>query len=102
MRPNPGLRFEREGPLVTVGHLWTHEAHGIWRRHVIRRHEQSRELFFSELTFVDAQKAFCPRCLSQDVAETKAIYPGGTPAMRLSWHCQCGMRWWEIPEPNTL
>jgi hypothetical protein len=105
MRPNPALKFEREGPLRTIGHMWTQELLGNWRRHVIRRHEYSRELHFSELTFVDQQRLYCLRCLSQDVVETKALFPGGTPAVKVSWQCRafdCGMRWEEVPEPLTL
>jgi hypothetical protein len=51
--------------------MWTQELLGNWRRHVIRRHEYSRELHFSELTFVDQQRLYCLRCLSQDVVESE-------------------------------
>lgn len=101
MRPNPGIRFEREGPLKAVGLLWTQEPNGGWRRHVIRRHEQARELIFSELFHVRDKSEFCLKCLAREVRVTlpKPEDVGAKP-----WFdCEvCGLHWWYVPEPGKL
>lgn len=100
VRANARLRFEREGPLLAVGLLWTQEAGG-WRRHVIRRHRDAQDLLFSELFFVVQGRHFCLRCLSQNVRETTGLLTAepGVPAVQVWYDCDdCGLRWREVPE----
>lgn len=97
-RPNPALRFAREGPLRVVGHIWWNDG-GVWRRYLVRRHAWSDNTVVQELHLVDSSRRFCPACLAQDVVEHRAT--GQVP-----WfECRaqgCGVRWWEVDEPEGL
>lgn len=95
-RPNPALRFEREGPLLVVGHIWWNSDWG-WKRYLVRRRKFSDSSEVQETTYVDAGRLFCMHCLSNDVATYLRV---GLPAVHKCHGCE--ISWTLVDEPKSL
>jgi hypothetical protein len=69
MAPRPN-RVRAEGPLVTVGMVWSHDCPGgAWRTALVRRFLRAKRDPYqvSELAYIDQRYEFCPGCLSMDL-----------------------------------